>query len=71
MPRSMPTVGLGEIGCDLRTFHDILACARLAPLPPLPRATVILTERIVNDLKQVDMELREVLTALGLPESSS
>jgi hypothetical protein len=56
---------------DLRTFHDTVARARLRPLPPMPRATVILTERIINNLKQVDVELRQVLTALGLPESSS
>jgi len=56
---------------DLRTFHDTVARARLASLPPMPRATVILTERIVNHLKQVDVELREILTALGLPESPS
>jgi len=31
----------------------------------------MLTERIVNHLKQVDVELREILTALGLPESPS
>ena len=51
---------------DLTAFHDAVARARIAPLPPFPRATVITTERIIDDLKRVEEELREVLVALGI-----
>jgi hypothetical protein len=54
---------------DLRRFHDTVAKVRLAPLPPFPRASVVLTERIIERLTEVDVDLREVLAALGLPES--
>jgi hypothetical protein len=51
---------------DLRQFHSVIANARLAPLPPFPRATVVLTERIIERLTQVDKELEKLLMALGL-----
>ncbi|HVZ23021.1 MAG TPA: hypothetical protein VG871_18235 [Vicinamibacterales bacterium] len=51
---------------DLREFHDVLAHARLSPLPPFPRATVLLSERIIDRLAKVDSELEEVLLGLGL-----
>jgi hypothetical protein len=51
---------------DLRAFHDVVAKARIAPPAPFPRATLIITERIVDDLKRVDRDLRDVLVALGL-----
>lgn len=51
---------------DLRMFHDVIARARLSPLPPFPRATVLLTERIIERLAKVDSELEEVLLALGV-----
>jgi hypothetical protein len=51
---------------DLRAFHEAVAKARIAPLPPFPRASLIITERIVDDLKRVDRDLRDVLVALGL-----
>jgi hypothetical protein len=50
---------------DLHAFHDAVAKARIA-LPPFPRATLVVTERIVNDLKRVERDLRDVLVALGL-----
>jgi hypothetical protein len=50
---------------DLHAFHDALAKARIAPLPPFPRATLVVTERIVDDLKRVERDLRDVLVALG------
>jgi hypothetical protein len=53
---------------DLRAFHATVAKARLAALPPFPRAAVILTERIIERLTKVDHELDEVLMALGVPE---
>jgi len=52
---------------DLRAFHDTVANARIAPLPPFPRAALIITRRVVDDLKTVERDLREVLVALGLP----
>jgi hypothetical protein len=51
---------------DLRAFHDVMAQARLSPLPPFPRATVLLTEHIVDRLTKVDIELQDVLLALGI-----
>jgi hypothetical protein len=57
---------------DLQAFHAAVshAHARLGPLPPFPRATVALTARIIDHLKDVDEELREVMTALGLVDNS-
>ena len=54
---------------DLRAFHDTVQSARIAPLPPLPRATIVTTESIVNHLRTVDEELRQVLVALGVTPS--
>ena len=51
---------------DLTAFHDAVAKARIAPLPPFPRATLIITKHIVDDLKRVERDMREVLMALGL-----
>ena len=51
---------------DLRRFHDVVSHARRSPLPPFPRATVMVTERIVEHLTKVDSELEEVLIGLGL-----
>jgi hypothetical protein len=50
---------------DLHTFHDVVAKARIAPLPPFPRASLVITERIIDDLKRVERDLRDVLVALG------
>jgi hypothetical protein len=44
----------------------VVSKARLGALPPFPRQTVVTTERIVNDLKRVEEDLRQVLVALGL-----
>jgi hypothetical protein len=54
---------------DLRAFHDVLAHARLSPLPPFPRATILLTERVIDRLAKVDLELEEVLLGLGVTRS--
>lgn len=51
---------------DLRMFHDVIARARLSALPPFPRASVMLTERIIDRLAKVDTELEELLLALGV-----
>jgi hypothetical protein len=56
---------------DLQMFHAALSRARIAPVPPYPRATVTLTSSIIEHLQRVENELREVLTALGLPGSPS
>ena len=50
---------------DLHTFHDVVAKARIAPLPPFPCATLVVTERIIDDLKRVERDLRDVLAPLG------
>ncbi len=54
---------------DLRAFHTIVSHARIAPRPPFPRATVVLTVHIIDHLRKTERQLREVLIALGLPES--
>ncbi len=54
---------------DLRAFHATVSHARIAPLPPFPRATVVLTVRIIDHLRKTEEQLRQVLLALGLPES--
>jgi len=51
---------------DLKAFHDAVARARIAAPPPFPRATVVTAERIIDDLKRVEQDLREVLVALGI-----
>jgi hypothetical protein len=51
---------------DLRTFHEVVSKARRGPLPPFPRATLLTAERIVDDLKRVEEDLRRVLVALGV-----
>jgi hypothetical protein len=50
---------------DLRRFHDVLAHARRSSLPPFPRATLMLTEHIIDHLAKVDTGLEKVLLALG------
>jgi hypothetical protein len=54
---------------DLRAFHATVSHARVASMPPFPRATVVLTVRIINHLTQTEEQLREVLEALGLTNS--
>ncbi len=54
---------------DLRSFHDTVARAPRASLPPFPRSSVVLAERVIDDLTKVDLDLRRILAALGLPES--
>ena len=54
---------------DLHAFHATLTHARIAPQPPFPRATVVLTVRIVDHLRKTEELLRDVLLALGLSGS--
>jgi hypothetical protein len=54
---------------DLRAFHATVSHARIPTQPPFPRATVVLTVRIIDHLRKTEEQLREVLLALGLPES--
>jgi hypothetical protein len=51
---------------DLRAFHDTVTRARMATFPPLPRATVAKAEQIIEHLRTVEHDLREVLVGLGL-----
>jgi hypothetical protein len=51
---------------DLIAFHDAVTRARLAPTPPFPRATVVVAERIIDNLKKVEQDLRDALVDLGL-----
>jgi hypothetical protein len=54
---------------DLRTFHTVISRARVAPLPPFPRASVAVISSIIKNLQKVEGELRDVMVALGLPEA--
>jgi hypothetical protein len=51
---------------DLNAFHQAVAQARSESLPPFPRATVVVAERIIDDLRRVEQDLRSVLVDLGL-----
>jgi hypothetical protein len=52
---------------DLTRFRDTVAKARVgAPFPPFPRTAVATTERIVRHLQLVELDLHDVLIALGL-----
>jgi hypothetical protein len=55
---------------DLREFHDVVARARRSPLPPFPRATVLVTQQIINKLTTVESDLEEVLLGLGIARPS-
>ena len=44
---------------DLRTFHAAVSRARIAPLPPFPRASVAFTSSIIKNLQKVEEELRK------------
>jgi hypothetical protein len=54
---------------DLRAFHTTVSHARIEPALPFPRATVVLTVRIIDHLRKTEEQLREVLQALGLAAS--
>ena len=54
---------------DLRAFHTTVSHARIAPQPPFPRSTVVLTVRIIDHLRKTEEQLREVLMALGLSDA--
>jgi hypothetical protein len=56
---------------DLRRFHDALAHARRTSLPPFPRATLMLTEHVIDHLAKVDSGLEKILLALGLESPPS
>ena len=55
---------------DLREFHDVVTHARRSPLPPFPRATVLVTQQIVDKLTTVESDLQEVLLGLGIAHPS-
>lgn len=57
---------VGKSADDLRAFHDVVSKARIAPLPPFPRASVATIESLVNHLKTVEEELTHVLRTLGV-----
>ena len=50
---------------DLNAFHDAVTKARGATAP-FPRATVAVAERIIDDLKKVEQDLRTALVDLGI-----
>jgi hypothetical protein len=57
---------VGKSAEDLVAVRGRFAQARLAALPPFPRETVVTIERIVDDLKRVERDLRDLLVALGI-----
>lgn len=56
---------------DLRAFHATVSHAQISSPPPFPRATVVLTVSIIDHLRKTEEQLREVLVALGLPNTPS
>ena len=50
---------------DLNAFHEAVTKARGATTP-FPRATVVVAERIIDNLKRVEQGLREALVDLGI-----
>ena len=54
---------------DLRLFHDTIAKADIDSAPPFPRTAVAAVSRVLNNLKHVEQDLREILIALGLPKT--
>jgi hypothetical protein len=53
---------------DLNAFHAAVTKARGAT-QPFPRATIVVAERIIDDLKRVEQGLREALVDLGISPS--
>lgn len=53
---------------DLNAFHAAVSRARVAPLPPFPKATVIVAVEVIDHLQAVEQGLRDILTGLGLAE---
>jgi hypothetical protein len=54
---------------DLHAFYATMSHAHIPSQPPFPRATVVLTVRIIDHLRKTEELLRDVLLALGLPKS--
>jgi len=50
---------------DLNAFHEAVTKAKGATTP-FPRATVVAAERIIDDLKRVEQDLRSALVDLGI-----
>jgi hypothetical protein len=50
---------------DLNAFHEAVTKARGATAP-FPRATVVVAERVIDDLKRVEQDLRAALVDLGI-----
>jgi len=71
VPPAMATllVTVARAADDLRLFHDTVAKAHIGASPPFPRTAVAAVSRVLTNLKYVEQDLREVLIALGLPET--
>ncbi len=59
-------IAVDKAADDLRAFHTVVSHKRVDPLPPFPRATMLLTSSVIEHLRKVEVELSEVLVALGL-----
>jgi hypothetical protein len=54
---------------DFRAFYEVVSKARLAQPTPFPRVAVSTVESIIEHLRKAEVELQELLVALGLVRS--
>jgi hypothetical protein len=62
---------IAQAAKDLNAFHAAVSQAPINPLPPFPKATMIVAVRVVDHLRAVEEGLRDIMVGLGLAEPPS